>query len=111
MVRDIYLVTARFPKTETYGLTSQIRRAAVSVPANISEGAARGGTKEFRYFLRVSYASLTELETLLILSNDIGILAAHDLESFMRSIKILTVQFNNLINKLDEKIRNQASLS
>jgi four helix bundle protein len=59
----IYRLTACFPKTEDYGLTSQMRRAAVSVPSNIAEGAGRGATKEFIQFLKIANGSLTELDT------------------------------------------------
>lgn len=59
----IYRLTACFPKTEDYGLTSQMRRAAVSVPSNIAEGAGRGATKEFIQFLKMANGSLTELDT------------------------------------------------
>lgn len=59
----IYRLTACFPKTEDYGLTSQMRRAAVSVPSNIAEGAGRGATKEFIQFLKIANGSLAELDT------------------------------------------------
>jgi len=68
---DVYQKTNGFPKHEQFGLTCQIRRAAVSVPANISEGAARLHPKEFAYFLRVSFGSLSELETLLLISAEL----------------------------------------
>ena len=68
LVVEIYKVTKEFPREETYGIVSQLRRAAVSVPANISEGAARGYTKEFVRFLRISQGSLSEVETLLYIS-------------------------------------------
>jgi four helix bundle protein len=62
LVKQIYQVTRKFPQTEIFGLTSQMRRAAVSVVANILEGHARAGKKEFKHFLSISNGSLVELE-------------------------------------------------
>ena len=78
LVKDVYAITASFPKEEIYGLTGQIRRAAVSVPSNIAEGAARTGSKEFLRFLSISRGSLSELETQLIISKDLGYFQADD---------------------------------
>jgi four helix bundle protein len=72
LARLTYEVTATFPKSEQYGLVSQMRRAAVSVPSNIAEGAARSGRKEFAQFLGVAKGSLSELETQLLLATDLG---------------------------------------
>ncbi|MCX5727126.1 MAG: four helix bundle protein [Candidatus Saganbacteria bacterium] len=68
---DIYNVTKGFPKAEIYGLISQMRRSAISAPANISEGYERKSKKEFLYFLNVAKGSLGELETYLLLSKDL----------------------------------------
>lgn len=65
---ECYRFTATFPKAETYGLTSQIRRAAVSIPANIAEGYGRGSRKEYAQFLLISQGSLKELETHIIIA-------------------------------------------
>jgi four helix bundle protein len=70
--KGVYLITNTFPKEELYGITSQIRRSVVSVPSNIAEGAARSSDKEFIHFLYISLGSLTEAETQLILSYDLG---------------------------------------
>ncbi|RZK12827.1 MAG: four helix bundle protein, partial [Flavobacterium sp.] len=68
---EIYKVTSHFPKEEIYGLTSQIRRAATSIPTNISEGCGRNSDKEFNYFLNIALGSANETEYLLILSKDL----------------------------------------
>jgi four helix bundle protein len=71
---DVYRNTGSFPKTEAYGLTSQLRRSAASIPANIAEGCGRNGDVEFRRFVQISLGSATELEYHLLLSRDIGLL-------------------------------------
>ena len=68
LAETVYRVTARFPKAELFGLTSQMRRAAVSVPSNIAEGRARDSTREFLHFLAISRGSLAELDTQLELA-------------------------------------------
>jgi len=72
LARTVYRLTARFPAEEKFGMTNQLRRAAVSVPSNIAEGQARKGTKEFAMFLSRASGSLAEVETQLLLSADIG---------------------------------------
>jgi four helix bundle protein len=74
LVKNVYQVTRSFPQEEIYGLTAQMRRAAVSVPSNLAEGAARTGRKEFAQFLSVAKGSLSELETQLLISAELGYL-------------------------------------
>ena len=72
LVKEIYGVIGNFPKEETYGLASQIRRSAVSIPSNIAEGAARNSKKEFKQFLYIALGSAAELETQLIIARELG---------------------------------------
>ena len=72
LVKAIYLLTQSFPRVELFGLTIQMRRAAVSIPSNIAEGAARRGTREFAQFLNVARGSLSELETQLLIASDLA---------------------------------------
>ncbi|MCX6039724.1 MAG: four helix bundle protein [Caldilinea sp.] len=72
LVVNVYQITKGFPREETYGLTNQLRRAAVSIPSNIAEGQGRNTAKEFQRFLAVAYGSLQETETQLMLSRRLG---------------------------------------
>ena len=81
LVLDIYKATKPFPKSETFGLTSQMRRAAVSVAANIVEGAACDSTKEFLYFLNIARGSLAELGYYIPLSQKLGYLNQSESEN------------------------------
>jgi four helix bundle protein len=81
MALEIYRLTKKFPKSEQYGLISQVQRAAVSVPANIAEGYDRNHKKEYLQFLCIARGSLGELETLLMLSKDLDYLTADDYRS------------------------------
>jgi four helix bundle protein len=78
LVTDLYDLTASFPPTETYGLTGQIRRAAVSVPSNIAEGAARTTKREFAQFLSIARGSLSEIDTQLEIARRLGYVADDD---------------------------------
>ena len=91
LVEAVYLVTQSFPREEIYGLTSQIRRAAVSVPSNIAEGAARSGAKEFAHFLAMARGSLSELETQLIIARNLGYLKTdNDIFELLEKVFALT---------------------
>jgi len=79
LVEEVYKTTVEFPKEEIYGLTNQMRRASVSIPSNISEGAARSSKKGFIQFLYVALGSLAELETQTIISEKLGYLKNHQL--------------------------------
>jgi four helix bundle protein len=76
LAEQCYLATRPFPKEELFGMTSQIRRAATSIPANIAEGWGRGTTGEYLQFLRVAQGSTKELETHLLLCHRVGLLTA-----------------------------------
>ncbi|MES2131618.1 MAG: four helix bundle protein [Bacteroidota bacterium] len=83
---EIYKATEKFPKEETYGLTSQIRRAAVSIPSNISEGAGRNSNNEFRHFLSIANGSSYELQTQLTISNKLALLNDGTTETLLNKI-------------------------
>lgn len=102
LVLNIYRVTRQFPKEETFGLISQMRRAAVSVPANIVEGFKKRGIRDKINFYNISQASLEELRYYLILSNDLRYLSkTDDLESQADEIsRMLTKMIQNLDDKL-----------
>jgi four helix bundle protein len=72
LVKSVYVLSQKFPKDELYGLTSQMRRAAVSIPANIAEGHARDSTKEFLHHISIALGSLAELETMFVLVQELG---------------------------------------
>ncbi len=72
LVKQVYQLTGVFPASETYGLTAQMRRAAISIPSNLAEGAARAGTREFAQFLNIAKGSLSELETQILIAKDLG---------------------------------------
>ena len=101
LVTDIYKVTQTYPKEELYGLTNQLRRASVSVPANIAEGWGRGTTKEYMQFLRIARGSLLEVETLMTISHNLGYVNAQDLqEQILQKIVEISKMMNALINSL-----------
>ncbi len=89
LVKKVYSASANFPQEEIYGLTSQIRRAAISIPSNIAEGTGRTSDKEFKKFLDYAIGSLFELETQMILANDLNFLPAEDFETIHQDIKSL----------------------
>lgn len=95
----VYLLMREMPKEELFGLTNQIKRAAVSVPSNIAEGQARG-TKEFIHFLRIARGSLAELETQLILTSNLEMIATEKIPPLTQETESLARQINSLITKL-----------
>ena len=98
LVTETYLFVKTFPADERYCLGQQMRRAAISVPSNISEGAGRRSNKEFIYFLYISMGSLTELETQFHIAENLGYL--FKLEKTYSKILSLKIMINGLIRKL-----------
>ena len=101
LVEDIYTLTKNFPSDEKYGLSSQIKRAVVSVPSNIAEGAGRKGDKEFIQFLYIAMGSLSELETQLILANRLQF--TNSVESYLSQIEKIKNMLFGLIRYVNNK--------
>ncbi len=100
LAEKIYEISSQFPKEELYGLTSQIRRAAVSVPSNIAEGAARKSDKEFLQFITISLGSLSEIETQYILATRLGYLESDiEIDELIIDVKKLILGTRNYLNR------------
>ena len=102
----IYKITKRFPKEEIYGLTSQLRRASISVPSNIAEGYGRQTTKEYIQALYIAYGSNCELETQILLSGDLGYVETEDLEEIQKDLGDVERMLKGLIKSLKNKPLN-----
>ena len=100
LVENIYQLTKRFPVSENFGLTAQLRRAAVSVPSNIAEGASRASTKDFIRFLNMSSGSLAEIETQLVIAERIDYIVFNDeLKSKITIIRKMLYRLKQSLNK------------
>lgn len=105
LVTEIYKATESYPKAELYGLTNQIRRCAVSIPSNIAEGAARASSKEFSQFISIALGSIAELETQLIVSNNLNFLEKKNLDFLLDNF----VTIRKMIVGLKKSILKQTS--
>jgi four helix bundle protein len=85
-VKQIYQITAKLPDEEKFGLTSQMRRAAISIPSNIAEGAGRNSRKEFANFLGICQGSIAELETQILVGQDIGYFQNNSAQSLLEEL-------------------------
>jgi len=101
-VELIYRATGQFPKEEIYGLTNQLRRAVVSVPSNIAEGQGRNSAKDFRRFLAISYGSLREVETQILIAKRLTYLNEAQTERLMNLAGEVGRLINGLSNSLEE---------
>ena len=104
MVTTVYSATSAFPKREMFGLTRQIRRAAVSIPSNIAEGAARLYTREYIRFLSNTLGSIAELETQLIVSVDLGYTTQERIEHIFQELDQIGRMIRRLVQRLEERL-------
>jgi len=100
VVKDIYILTKKFPKEELYGLTSQMRRSAVSIPSNIAEGFRRYHNKEYKQFLYIALGSCAELETQIIIANELDYINETVKTEIIEKIKYICRMTVKLIQKL-----------
>ncbi len=103
---EIYRITKKFPDEEKYGLISQMRRAVVSIPSNIAEGYGRKNKKEYIQALYIAYGSLCELETQILLANDLGYTKVEDRTKVSEDVREVERMLKALINSLKDKPLN-----
>ncbi len=99
-VTAIYSETAKFPKSELYGLTSQIRRASVSIPSNIAEGASRNHKAEFIQFLYISLSSAAEVDTQLIIAGNLNFIGKESQEKLLSELNTISKMLQGLIKSV-----------
>jgi len=100
---EIYRITATFPKEEKYGLTSQIRRSVVSIPSNIAEGYGRKTTLDYIRMLYISYGSVCELETQMLLAGDLDLIGKGEMDTIKNEIADVERMLKALIKSLENK--------
>jgi four helix bundle protein len=103
LAKGCYWLTRRFPSDEMFGMTSQIRRAAGSIPCNIAEGHGRETTREFIRFLRIAQGSLKELETQIALAADVGLCSAEEAQPLLMQSDEIGRMIRSLLRKLQSK--------
>jgi four helix bundle protein len=104
---DIYRVTSSFPREETYGLTSQMRRSSASIGANIAEGCGKRGNNEFHRFLQIASGSASELDYHLLLARDLGFLPDNDFREFGDDL----LELRKMLTSLLQKVGSERSLA
>jgi four helix bundle protein len=100
---EIYRVTADFPRSEQYGLTSQLRRAAVSIPSNIAEGHARKTRREMQRFANIAKGSLAELETQMIIAGELNFVANDTLSKLLKMTEEESRMLSGLLRSIQDK--------
>jgi four helix bundle protein len=98
-VLDVYQVSKLFPNAELFGIINQLRRAAVSIPSNIAEGASRSSSKERRRYYEIARSSLVELDTHLEIANSLGYLTTNHLNHLSKSVNRIFARLTKLIQK------------
>lgn len=96
LVKNIYNLTRKFPKEEMFVLTQQLRRAAISIPSNIAEGAGRNSNAQFKIFLQISIGSCFEVETQLIISKELEYISEEELETISKELDSIMKMNHNL---------------
>ena len=106
-VLEVYDKTKKFPKSEELNLTSQLRRAAVSIPLNIVEGSAKASKKEFVRYLNIAYASAKEVEVILNLSSDLGYLEIKDYKTLSLKLDELNAKLFLFLRDVESKVKSK----
>ena len=104
LTKEVYFFTKKFPPAEIYGLTSQMRRSAVSIPSNIAEGYCRGSRKEYAQFVNIAFASGAELETQIMLAKELKLA---DIRDFYK-VELLLSEVMKMLNVLVRKLKNNS---
>lgn len=104
LVKQVYLITGDYPIDERFGLTSQIRRSAISIPSNIAEGCGRRTERDFYKFLHIAQASSFEFETQLMLSSDLGFVSNVVYTELLNQLNEVQKMLNGLINSIENKL-------
>ena len=105
---DLYQISRGFPKEEIYGLTSQLRRAAASIGANLAEGCGRRTNSEFARFVRIAMGSASELDYHLLLSHDLGLLKSADYQRSSRNLTEVRKMLTSLLSTIEIEIAPKA---
>jgi four helix bundle protein len=111
LVKSLYQLTKKFPKDEQFGLTSQMRRAAISIPSNIAEGCGRNHSKDSIQFFFIARGSLYELETQLILASDLEYISENELENIIGQAIRCKKLLNGFINYFSETIEQPTTIN
>ena len=109
LVKEIFILTEKLPKSEIYGLVSQMRRAAVSIPSNIAEGYGRRSAKEYAQFYSISYGSALELETQLIVCSELKFIQIEQLTKTQSLLEEVLKMLNSMLGKMKNNYTLEAS--
>jgi four helix bundle protein len=104
LAKSVYKISANFPRREVYGLTSQIRRASISIPSNIAEGHARDSTREYLRFVSITLGSLAELETQLCLAAELEFCTQQQVDEVLKLAEVLGRRLHALQSSLNTKV-------